>query len=70
MLLLILSYVIETNALILDNNINHRKAPAQSPDLNPFEFLEKFKRASVQKKFLNFIYLHFKIVRTALKMLL
>jgi len=28
-----------TNAFILENNINHRKAPAQSPDLNPIELV-------------------------------
>ena len=29
----------ETNIFILDNNINHKKAPAQSPDLNPIELV-------------------------------
>ena len=30
-----------TNAFILENNINHRNAPAQSPDLNPIELVLK-----------------------------
>ena len=29
----------ETNTFILDNNINHKKGPAQSPDLNPIELV-------------------------------
>ena len=31
--------VIETNTFILENNINHRKAQAQSPDFNPIEIV-------------------------------
>ena len=30
---------IDINTFILENNVNHRKAPAKSPDLNPFEIV-------------------------------